>query len=182
MFIGLISGGREKCESDKIGVRTREALCVRAGAGERRKRRRPGVALSRISRRSVGTPLPLLRNVNCGTNQCQRDTYFLIRLQSQQYVMLYRPIRFKYQKVCYPNMSIINNIKITIEKTGNISCPLGLYLEIVLKQFQAKESWTEQTKRNRRQLRMQTNPEHSAEHRKIYLMNNMIVIKRNKTN
>lgn len=32
MFIGLISVGREKCESDKIGVRTREALCAGAGA------------------------------------------------------------------------------------------------------------------------------------------------------
>lgn len=57
MFIGLISVGREKCEKDKIGVRTREALCAgaggfatRCGLRVRRKRRRVGVAAYRAHR------------------------------------------------------------------------------------------------------------------------------------
>lgn len=59
MFIGLISVGREKCESDKIGVE-QERRCTLGGrdpgcAGARRKRAtaaaRVGVAaISRISR------------------------------------------------------------------------------------------------------------------------------------
>ena len=102
MFIGLISVGREKCESDKIGVRTREALCAGAGAGGPESGRghagagagmRPEEARaqgSRLSRASpagpgpVGIPTAVRRNVNISSTLIyQRDNYFLGLQQSK---------------------------------------------------------------------------------------------------